>query len=194
MTRFVEDTIRRAGLLPLLNARRAGELETVRGTLATYKNADLLLLGALADMVRAEEVGEVVNVHAASRGTTVTWVDTEGSELDLLRAVAIARITADKAARVGVDWGRRGLELAQVALGFGASDLAGPIRKKSGLPILADEAKKVKGQGMVELATLKKREIALLLKHQGRLAVFVDDEGANTARHDARESSEVLGA
>ena len=64
------------------------------------------------------------------------------------------------------------MELAQVALGFGASDLRGPITRKSGLPIYEDEKLKVKGQGMVDLRSIKKREIAALITHAGRL-VFV---------------------
>lgn len=204
MTRFVEEAIAKAGLLTVLSARRAGELEKVRATVIQWGAADLLALGAVADSVRVDDVGEVVRIHESARvasetpdgeeGTSgVTWVEApaNGSELDFLRAVAIARIAARKGARIGVDWSQQGMELAQVALGFGASDLRGPITRKSGLPILEGERLKLKGQGMVELRSIKRQEIAALVTHAGRLPVFVD--GATlVAAPVARESQEEV--
>jgi hypothetical protein len=185
VSRFVEEAIAKAGLAPVLAARKSGDLETVRTTLTSWAGADLLVLGAVADAVRVFDVGEVVRIHdhapvAGVAGEDVTWVTTspDASELDYLRAVAVARIAGRKAARIGVDWAQRGMELAQVALGFGASDLRGPITRKSGLVILEGEKLKLKGQGMVELRTIKKQEIGALVKHAGRLPVFVDEEGA----------------
>ena len=177
MTRFVEEAIAKAVLLPVLAARRAGDLETVRTTLTSWGAADLLALGAVADSVRTDDVGEVVRIHDHAGETDVTWVDasTHASELDFLRAVAVARIAGRKGARIGVDWSKCGMELAQVALGFGASELCGPITRKSGLPIYADEKTKVKGQGMVELRSIKRQEIGALVTHAGRLPMFVDD-------------------
>ena len=87
----------------------------------------------------------------------------------VLRAVAVARLIGPKGARIGVDWTRYGLELAQVALGFGATDLRGAITKRSGLPILDDEAKKVKGQGNVPLSEIRNAEIVALIRHAGRV-------------------------
>lgn len=201
MTRFVEAAIAKAGLLPVLAAHRAGDLETVAASVTSWGAADLLVLGAVADAVRTEDVGQVVRVHPtpptppthATQAThaaegDVTWVETstDASELDFLRAVAVARIAAPKGARIGVDWAQRGMELAQVALGFGASDLRGPITRKSGLPIFADEKLKVKGQGMVALAAIKRQEIAALVTHAGRLPMFTDDE-AQAREPAARE-------
>lgn len=178
MTRFVEEAIGRAGLGPVLASRRIGDVEGVRRMLDKLRSADLLPLGALADIVRAEEIGDVVRIHTAATPSErdVSWIEAT-SELDVVRAIAIARITAPRGGRVGVDWSRHGLELAQVGLGFGASDLRGPITRKSGLPIYENEAKKVKGQGMVDLSALKKREIALLVQHAGRVPVFVGEDG-----------------
>ena len=197
MSRFIEEAIAKAGLTPVLTARRAGDLESVRGTAASWGKADLLVLGAVADTVRVEDVGEVVRIHEhAPRGSAagdaeITWVDASvhASELEFLRAVAVARITALNGPRIGVDWSKCGMELAQVALGFGASELRGPITRKSGLPIYADEKLKVKGQGMVELASIKRQEIGALVSHAGRLAVFVEveEEAART-----RESSQEV--
>ena len=177
MSRFLEDAIARAGLMPVLAARRAGDLDTLRATLASWRGADLLALGAVADLARAADVGETVRVHV-SIDRDVRWIDA-ASELDLLRETAIARISWG--GRVGVDWSLLGLELAQVALGFGASDLRGPITKKSGLPILDSEARRVKGEGVVDLASLRRREIARLVACAGRSAVFVDDARAPSA-------------
>ena len=188
MTRFVEDSIAKAGLSPLLTARRAGDLESVRASLPTWITADLLLLGAVADLVRSEGLGPTVHVHERATGPDVLWIEPVkgGSELDVLRAVAVARISNAAGKRIGVDWSECGMELAQVALGFGASDLRGPITRKSGLPIYEDEKQKVKGQGMVELRSIKKREIAALITHAGRLPSFVEDEGPRV-RESVRE-------
>jgi hypothetical protein len=190
VTRFVKEALTRAGFAPVLAAREAGDLDAARAALAAAPDVDLLALGALADLIRASEIGDEVRIHpVGDRGVGVSWIAPEGaSELDVLRAVALARISGPRRARVGVDWGRHGLELAQVALGFGASDLRGAITRKSGLPILEGEALKVKGQGMVALGAIKKQEIAALVRHAGRVPVFVADERA------ASPSQEVAGA
>lgn len=205
MSRFVEEAIAKAGLAPVLAAHRSGDLETVRTTVTSWGAADLLALGAVADMVRAEDVGEVVRVHPGGQQQPrpereslagepeVQWVPISkgASELDFLRSIAVARIASPKGARIGVDWTVCGMELAQVGLGFGASEMRGPIRRKSGLVILEGEKLKLKGQGMVELQTIKKQEIAALITHAGRLPVFVDDE---TSRARPSESTkEVAG-
>lgn len=181
MSRFVEQAIARAGLAPVLRARRAGEIEAVRATMDDWRHADLLALGAIADAVRSEEIGDVVTIHKPNDGSGVIWIEIpheKATDLDVLRAVAVARIAGPPSARVGIDWGRHGLELAQVALGFGASDLRGAITRKSGLPILDDESRKVKGQGNVSLASIKKAEIAALVKHAGRLPSFAEEASA----------------
>lgn len=180
MTRFLEEAIHRSGLSPVLAAKRAGDLDTVRANVAELAKADLLALGAVADLLRSEEVGEVVRLHdehATAAGTTL-WVDvpTGTSELDVLRSCAIARIACAKGMRVGLDWSKHGLELAQVALGFGITDLRGSVTRKNGLPIYEDEVLKVKGEGMVSLEVLKKRELAKLVTHAGRVPSFVSDD------------------
>lgn len=184
MTRFVEEAIARGGLGPVLAARRAGDMKAVRESAPSWEKADLLVLGAVADALRAEDVGTTVRIHETTRddGRAVTWIELPAgtSELDVLRSVAIARILGGKGARVGIDWSRYGLELAQVALGFGASDLRGIVARKSGLPILEDEKKKLKGQGMVDLRSIKRREIAALVTHAGREPELVDDRESAT--------------
>lgn len=179
MSRFLEEAIARSGLLPVLAAKRVNDLDTVRANASALARADLLALGAVADLVRSEELGEVVRLHHEHDVSSgVLWVDVPAgtSELDVLRAIAIARIAGAKGARVGLDWSKYGLELAQVALGFGVTDLRGSLTRKSGLPIYDDEVQKVKGEGMVDLKSLKKRELAKLVSHAGRVPVFVEDE------------------
>ncbi len=199
MSRFIEEAIAKAGMSPVLAARRAGDFEAVRTTVSSWGKADLLVLGAVADTVRVEDVGATVRIHehaprgAAPGDAEITWVDASvyPSELEFLRAVAVARIAAlgGPRPRIGVDWSKCGMELAQVALGFGASELRGPITRKSGLPIYADEKLKVKGQGMVELASIKRQEIGALVTHAGRLPVFVEIEEESPR---ARESSQEV--
>jgi len=154
---------------------------------------DLLALGAVADAVRTEESGDVVRIHP-STSTDVTWIAGASSELELLRAVALARITGPAAARIGVDWGQQGLELAQVALGFGATDLTGPITRKSGTLISEDELKKVKGQGMVAATALRRREIAALVQNAGRSCEFTDEAPSASSSDEASSSAEAPAA
>lgn len=199
MTRFLEDSINRTGLGPVLAAKRVGDLDTVRAKLGELRDADLLALGAVADLVRAEEVGEVVRIHAEGDHTptaTTIWVDVPAgtSELDVLRACAVTRIASAKGARIGIDWSRHGLELAQVALGFGVTDLRGSLMRKSGLPIFDDEMLKVKGEGMVDLKTLKKRELAKLVMYAGRVASFVEDERAPSTTAAGAVATETANA
>ena len=174
MSLLVDRAIEAAGLSPLASARRGGDLARVRQLAPALETADLLLVGALADSLRAEEVGDVVRVFAnveADRATDVVAI--EGAPgLPLLRRVAIARIVSPRGARVRVDWAEIGLDLAQVALGFGANELVGPLANRRGLPIAESSTLKVKGAGMVSVQALKKRELETLLAHAGRRAIF----------------------
>ncbi len=180
-----------AGLTPLLDARRRGDLARVRELAGALDTADLLAVGALADCIRADEAGDVVRVYAnvaAEPGPDVVLVpfaDTARGAFPILRRVAVARITGPHAARVRVDWSESGLELAQVALGFGASELVGPIANRRGLPIAEGTTEKVKGQGMVAVQVRKKKELESLLAMAGRRAVFVTRETSPAATSGA---------
>jgi hypothetical protein len=167
MTPLVERLLLREGLLEVLAARQKGE--DCRAFERRLLQADLLALGALADIVRRDEVGSVVRLHV---GGHVPDDALRARGLDLLRAVAIARVLGSRAAAVCVDFGATGLEIAQVALGFGASALAGPIADRRGLPIAEDAQKKVKGKGLVALRALKQEELATLVRRSGREAVL----------------------
>ncbi len=179
MSALVERALAAAGLSAIADARACGDLARVLELSSVLETADLLAVGALADRVRAEESGDVVRVFAnvaADTGPDVVTVSLEGDArggFAILRRVAVARVTGPFAARVRVDWSESGLEIAQVALGFGASELVGPIANRRGLPIADGSTVKVKGEGMVGVATLKKKELASLLALAGRRALFV---------------------
>ena len=162
MTPLTERALLREGLLDVLEARRAGA--DLRAFERRLRDADLLALGALADAIRRDEVGGVVRVHlgASPEGAIA------GKGLELLREVAVARILGEKGARVCVDFGASGLEIAQVALGFGASEICGPIANRRGLPIADDAKKKVKGKGMVALRALQQEEILTMIRRAKR--------------------------
>lgn len=181
MSALVDRALEGAGLSAIVAARTAGDLARVRAEIDRLGAAtvDLLALGALADRIRADEVGDIVRVytHAAADDrddADVVTVDADGGEgLAFLRALAIARITGPRASRIRVDWTSVGLELAQVALGFGASELRGTIASKRGLPIAATDMAGVGKESAKEPAALvKKRELAAFIERSGRRPVF----------------------
>jgi len=162
MTPLTERALLREGLLDVLEARKSGaDLKSFERRL---RDADLLALGALADAIRREEVGSVVRVHLGVAPEGV--IAAKG--LEVLREVAIARVLGERGARVCVDFGASGLEIAQVALGFGASEMSGPIANRRGLPIADDAKKKVKGKGMVALRALQQEEILTIIRRAKR--------------------------
>jgi 2-iminoacetate synthase ThiH len=178
---LVDRAIEEAGLAPVLASRRRdGRIEETH--IDRLKKADLLALGALADRVRAEEVGDEVCIHTADPGDDgdplLVTVPPEGRDvtgLELLREVAIARVAGPRGARVRVDWARCGLELAQVTLGFGANELVGRIANKRGLPLAEGELLGVgKKSRLVEAQVVKRGELAGFVERAGRTPRFVD--------------------
>jgi hypothetical protein len=199
MSKLVERAIDAAGLGAVLAARR--EAASMDAHLARIRAADLLALGALADRVRAEEMGAEVRIFQGAPPSGDEGAPPSGDEgapgvivlprdgeeltgLDLLREVAVARITGPRGAHVRVDWTRCGLELAQVALGFGADELAGFIATKRGLPIADGELAGGGKKSKRELAqVVKRKELASYVERGGRIAVFIRADGAvETAR------------
>jgi 2-iminoacetate synthase ThiH len=177
---LLEDSLRKSNLWSVRALRRRGDLEAVRARMPALLDADLLALGALADEVRKVDVGDEVRfsvqateaTRRAFRGVQIPRAGRTG--FAFLREVAIARICAEPGACVRVDWDDAGFELSQVALGFGANEIWGALANKRGLPILDEEMKKVKGEGMVSLQALKRRELEKLLSYVGRKVVFID--------------------
>jgi hypothetical protein len=177
VTALVDRAIEAAGLGELAVARRALDFDRIAALAPLVLSSDLLAVGALADRVRAEEVGDGVGIFAGSGedgAADVLWIRADGvaGRADVLRRTAYARITGPRAARVRVDWASTGIELAQVALGFGASELAGPVLNRRGLPILEGSVQKVKGAGLVSTQLLKKKELTLLVRMAGRVPFF----------------------
>ena len=177
----VRGLLARAGLSALFEARAAGDTAAVRAAEPTLAAADRFALGAFADAIRAREVGPTVRVHggAARAGEAPLVVLGRAGQdgLSLLREVALARILGAPGARVAVDFASAGLEIAEVALAFGASELVGATANKRGLAIADDERKKVKGEGMVSLALLKQKDMARVLAASGREVSF-ETQGA----------------
>jgi hypothetical protein len=184
MSTLSDAAIRAAGLGDVLDARAHGEMVVDAST--RLHAADLLVLGALADRVRALEVGDVVRVlerRDADAAPDVVTIEKREEGLSFLRDVSIARLTAPKGARIRVDFNACGLELAQVALGFGANELVGELSTKRGLPIaegtMATSAKKSLAQ---PLQVVKKKELAGFIARSGRRAVFAG--GVEEAHED----------
>jgi 2-iminoacetate synthase ThiH len=127
---------------------------------------------------------------AGDLGADVVMVAAQADGLSLLRAVAIARITGPRAARVRVDWTACGMELAQVAIGFGANELVGRIANKRGLELaddaMATSAKKSKA---LPAQLVKKRELAGIIRRSGRVPELIDAAG----RVEAFEETAMAG-
>ncbi len=182
MSAFVDRAIESAGLGAVLRARRAGDLASVRRERERLAGVDLLALGALADLIRAEEVGDEVRLYTGGHRAEESEVivvrpeEADGVKfgLGVLRRTALARVTGPRAGRVRLDWAEVGLELSQVALGFGATELAGPLSNRRGLPIAEDARVRQKGAGLVPLQMVKRRELAALVERAGRRPIFVE--------------------
>jgi 2-iminoacetate synthase ThiH len=193
MSQLVEAALQATGLIDALVARRAGAMDRI--DVAKLRAADLLALGALADRVRADEVGDGVRVfvEGAAPGyeafASFPAVDAKDTMtgLELLRAVAIARITGPRGANIRVDWTWAGLEMAQVAIGFGANELAGRVATKRGLPIAqGDMSGTGKKSEMLPALLVKKRELVAWVRRAGRAPVLVlADGGVETVDESA---------
>jgi hypothetical protein len=185
MSAFVEMAIAEAGLGTVLEARQRGALSEL--DVARLREADLLALGALADRIRTQEVGHVVRIltgddpETGSDGLRV--MPPPGNPgltgLELLREVAVARVTSPPGTRIRVDFDVCGLELSQIALGFGADELKGRIANKRGLPFAEGELAGVGKKSRLESAVVvKEREIAGFVRRAGREPEFVRGEAA----------------
>jgi hypothetical protein len=207
---LVDRAIESAGLLGVLNARRNGSLSASH--IEQLRRADLLALGAVADRVRSEEVGAEVRVYTSTppeTGDLVALLPSDGASaalpqrgqndgdaqltgLELLREVAVSRVAGPPAARVRVDWTRCGLELAQVALGFGANELVGVISTKRGLPIAPGDLAGVgKKSRLLPAELVKRKELAGYVRLAGREPVFIGAEEAADAIHTATAPEEA---
>jgi hypothetical protein len=177
MTRLIRERIERAGLLPLLEERADRRVPSGPALWETLMQVDLLSLGAAADLARRRECGDEVHIYipAAPARSDALSVFGRGESLrgsSLLRKIAALRLTSPLGARLVVDFGVLGLELGQIALSFGATDLAGPIASRRGLPLVdADEPRKL----------VKRREIAGFVERAGFRPVFVALEAGESS-------------
>lgn len=163
MKALVAAAIAEAGLGEIFEARRLGNISEVHALLPVLEIADILALGALADEIRKLEVGVEVRVFTAGATSDGEVIEVRAEGLALLRAVAIARITGPAAARVRVDATACGIQLGQVALGFGASELSVASRRVSRLPMADDHR-------------IDQSELAGLIERAGRRPSFVIEE------------------
>jgi len=178
MSALVDRAIRESSLDDVFGARRDGTLTADQ--VGRLRACDLLVLGALADRVRAEEVGDEVRIYTEEvpeSDPDVVVLPRPGQELtglELLREVAIARAAGARGVRVRVDWTRCGLELAQIAMGFGANELAGRIASKRGLPLAEGEKLGVGKKSRLEAAdVVKRKELEGFVRRAGRTPSFV---------------------
>jgi len=178
---LVRDAIGAAGLTDVLEARLRGAAPD--GAAGRLREADLLVVGALADCIRASEAGDEVRIYIrepplgqALQASPKGERELTGS--DLLREIALRRIAGPPNAPVRVDWTRCGLELAQVALCFGADELAGTIATKRGELIAEGDLLGVGKKSRHESAReVKRKELAACVRRSGRVPVFVRSDG-----------------
>ncbi len=198
MTPFVQRALSQAGLLPILDARAAGEPGHLREFQSRAQTADWLLLGALADEIRSREVGRDVLVFAnAPLPADPRAVDLTGTAADggiaFLRDTALTRIFSEPCARIRVGWDGLGMEFAQVALAFGASELFGDVRFKDGELVTVDA---LLGHGkrsnMAPAQLVKRREIARFLSRAGRTALFANADGTFAQYTDDANPADAL--
>ena len=192
---LVAQLVEREGLLPLLASRERGVVPRESEVADVVARAQILAVGAAADAARRRECGDETRIHIptappATDALVVIGGDTVARGTALLRRIALLRLGGPIGLRIVVDFGALGLEIAQVALSFGATDLAGPILsrratpepqlRQGSLPILdRDDSKKL----------VKRREIAAYVERAGFRPVFVTAEAQSDGRSVPPESA-----
>jgi hypothetical protein len=171
-SKLVLDAVASAGLGTVLTRRERGEVPDDDAVVELLASADILALGAAADIARRRECGPEARIFVPSAPPANAIVTVLGEReiargTALLRGIAVLRLTGPIGLSIVLDFGVLGLEIAQVGLSFGATDLAGPIGSPRGLPI-ADDQKKV----------IKRRELAAFVERAGFRPVFVTSENS----------------
>ena len=190
MSALVDRALAAAGLEGFLSRRLSGTLtaDDRAGIEPMCRTLDLLLLGAMADRVRAHDRGAVVKIHidrpnppGRSAREDVRPREPEGAPADdeiitiaesesghaLSRRVACARLRGSARLALRVDCEALGLQIAQVMLAFGADELIAPVFK------LTLEVYGEADAGAQERAVLREREIAALVRAARREPVVV---------------------
>ena len=134
---------------------------------------------------------------APDAGAATSWCcRAAGDDADGARAAARGRHRSDRpdreGARVRVDWTRCGLELAQVALGFGANELAGRIANKRG-PAARGGREARRRQEVAPgggARSVKRRELEGFVRRAGRTPVVRAVAGGHVMLDAIREKVE----
>ena len=169
-SKLVLESLEGTGLGALLARRERGEVPDDDAVVELCANADVLLLGAAADLARRRECGPETRIFVpapptATAITTVLGEREAARGTALLRGIAVLRLTGPIGQSIVLDFGVLGLGIAQVGLSFGATDLAGPIATQRGLPVVDDQKK-----------VIKRREIAAFVERAGFRPVFVQSD------------------
>jgi hypothetical protein len=170
-SKLVVQLLEREGLQPVLDLRARGVVPAERDIADLFARSDILALGAAADVARRRECGDEARIHvpsppSAHGNLVVVGATTAARGSALLRQIASLRLGGPIGLCIVVDFGVLGLEVAQVALSFGATDLAGPIASRRGLPLVdRDDQKKL----------VKRLEIAGYVERAGFRPVFVTE-------------------
>lgn len=160
MGRMWRLAVERAGLSDVAERALAGA-GLGDADLARLRAADTLVLAGLADAVRERHHGDAVRMwppDAARRDRAVVWLDpgTPGESgptgEELLREVAFARLRAPGASSLAVRFDALGLELAQVAITFGADAWWGDFGARRVLPLVETAERRAEIQGLLERA------------------------------------------
>jgi hypothetical protein len=129
MSSFVRGRVEREGLMPLLDLRGRGIVPSTGEWSPRLEGAGLLPLGAAADFARRRECGDDCHIFTDAPDVTgqirVLGMGDRDLGTPLVRTIATMRLLGPLGLRIVFDWEALGLDLAQVALSFGASDLAG---------------------------------------------------------------------
>jgi hypothetical protein len=171
--RMLRNALQHAGLLELGERALRGEGLDLPG-IATLERADLLLVAGLADAVRRQHRGDEVRLLsgvAAKREPDLLRLNLDAGRSDgptgeeLLRQIALARLSTPCSKSVGVSFEQLGLELAQTALAFGADALWGDLETRRTLPLLSGKA-------------ARRQEVEGLVQRSGRRVRWVEEAQA----------------
>jgi 2-iminoacetate synthase ThiH len=170
MAGIFDRALEQAGLTRLAE-RALSDAELTRQELAALRGADVLLLAGLADAVRTRFHGDEVRVlssEQARRDADLSRlaIDAEvagATGQELLVEVAMARLATPARKSVAVSVEQLGLQLAQVALTFGADVLICDLSNPRTLPLLDGPA-------------ARRTEVAGLIARAGRRVRWVDAE------------------
>jgi hypothetical protein len=187
-SRIVDRALAEAGLDRWLARKLAGDvLEGDRAWIEErIPTLDPLVLGALADRVRLAELGSTVRVHLRrplDAAAELPRFDPVAGGIAFLRAVARARLLGAAGAKIRIDVDDVGLQLSQVCLAYGASELIAPQKKRS---IVTD----ADGDAAAE-AILRERELAALVRAAGREPLIVETKGGEQRERAVDEHSSV---